>query len=282
MRPPLLLAGILTACVVMTSPLAAQTYETITVRDTVGWPDPNPIWVNGGGPMSIRFNMSTSTWLAAGIRITIEEPATIHTISGVMANSGSSAWTSPLHINVHSSPDQFGTSALEGDVHHDTQAFFANLSNGSPPAWGGADASGKMNHWVDLGFEPFVLEPGDYVISVQAYLVGAFLSWTETLNSFGIQSDIFTSHSMQPDWVEFTRLGSVYGNPAVFIQGTPIVPQCPISADLNCDGVVNVSDLLILLGDWGACTEPDACPADLNDDGVVNVSDLLILLSNWG
>jgi len=46
--------------------------------------------------------------------------------------------------------------------------------------------------------------------------------------------------------------------------------------------VVNVSDLLILLGDWGPCVDPDACPADLNDDGVVNVSDLLILLSNWG
>jgi len=60
--------------------------------------------------------------------------------------------------------------------------------------------------------------------------------------------------------------------------GTP----CASNADLNCDGVVNVSDLLILLGAWGACTEPDACPADLNDDGVVNVSDLLILLSNWG
>lgn len=51
--------------------------------------------------------------------------------------------------------------------------------------------------------------------------------------------------------------------------------------DLNGDGVVNVSDMLALLGDWGPCNGGD-CDADLNNDGVVDVSDLLILLSNWG
>jgi hypothetical protein len=56
----------------------------------------------------------------------------------------------------------------------------------------------------------------------------------------------------------------------------------PTPGDLNGDGVVNVSDLLILLGAWGDCPQAEACPADLNDDGVVNVSDLLILLENWG
>ncbi|TVQ52531.1 MAG: hypothetical protein EA377_09965 [Phycisphaerales bacterium] len=53
-------------------------------------------------------------------------------------------------------------------------------------------------------------------------------------------------------------------------------------ADLNCDGVVNVFDLLLLLEDWGSCADLADCPADLNDDGEVNVFDLLILLENWG
>jgi hypothetical protein len=59
-------------------------------------------------------------------------------------------------------------------------------------------------------------------------------------------------------------------------------PDCAGPADLNCDGVVDVSDLLILFDNWGACANCDNCPADLNGDCVVNVSDLLILFNNWG
>lgn len=51
--------------------------------------------------------------------------------------------------------------------------------------------------------------------------------------------------------------------------------------DLNCDGVVDVLDLLILLGAWGPCGKGD-CIADINMDGVVDVLDLLMLLGSWG
>jgi hypothetical protein len=46
--------------------------------------------------------------------------------------------------------------------------------------------------------------------------------------------------------------------------------------DVNTDGVVNVSDLLMLLAGFGS-----AAP-DTNGDGVVNVSDLLKLLAAYG
>lgn len=55
-----------------------------------------------------------------------------------------------------------------------------------------------------------------------------------------------------------------------------------IPADLNCDGVINVLDLLILLGNWGDCPDAQRCPADLNGDESVDVLDLLLMLSNWG
>ncbi len=55
---------------------------------------------------------------------------------------------------------------------------------------------------------------------------------------------------------------------------------CPCPADLNDDGSVGVSDLLILLGFWGPCWP--VCLGDLDGDGDVGVKDLLALLANWG
>jgi hypothetical protein len=53
--------------------------------------------------------------------------------------------------------------------------------------------------------------------------------------------------------------------------------------DTNGDGVVNIFDLLTILGRWGACPmPPKTCPADVNGDGWVNVYDLLEVLGNWG
>jgi len=58
--------------------------------------------------------------------------------------------------------------------------------------------------------------------------------------------------------------------------------QCRGPADLNCDGVVDGADLLILLSAWGECADCDDCLGNLNDDCTVDGADLLILLSNWG
>ena len=63
---------------------------------------------------------------------------------------------------------------------------------------------------------------------------------------------------------------------------TPSPPANP--ADLNGDGIVNTSDILILLANWGKCVEcilPGDCLGDYNDDCIVNISDLLFLLLNW-
>ena len=65
----------------------------------------------------------------------------------------------------------------------------------------------------------------------------------------------------------------------VAIRLTPILPPL---GDLDGDGSVSVSDLLILLGAWGPCADCADCVADLDEDCVVGVKDLLILLGNWG
>jgi hypothetical protein len=56
--------------------------------------------------------------------------------------------------------------------------------------------------------------------------------------------------------------------------------DCP--ADLNGSGVIDGADLLILLSNWGQCSDPNNCPGDLNDDNVIDGADLLQLLSAWG
>ena len=54
-------------------------------------------------------------------------------------------------------------------------------------------------------------------------------------------------------------------------------PACP--TDINGDGNVNVTDLLAVINDWGACS---GCDTDVNDDGIVNVTDLLEVVGTWG
>ena len=51
------------------------------------------------------------------------------------------------------------------------------------------------------------------------------------------------------------------------------------STDIDNNGETNVGDLLILISEWGTCSE---CLSDFDQDGVVNVSDLLMLIKSWG
>lgn len=60
-------------------------------------------------------------------------------------------------------------------------------------------------------------------------------------------------------------------NVAIVLSPTPAI------GDATGDCVVNVSDLLMVINEWGK----GRSPADLNADGIVNVADLLIVVSNW-
>ena len=53
----------------------------------------------------------------------------------------------------------------------------------------------------------------------------------------------------------------------------------PCPWDLDGDGNVFVTDLLLLLGDFGSC---NGSPADFDGDGCVTVLDLLTLIGNIG
>ena len=63
------------------------------------------------------------------------------------------------------------------------------------------------------------------------------------------------------------------------------VTQCDeqVLGDLDGDGLVGITDFLLLLGVWGPCPGPcpPACPGDLDSDCVVGITDFLLLLGNW-
>lgn len=74
--------------------------------------------------------------------------------------------------------------------------------------------------------------------------------------------------------VSFCTLDGIIIDPTI----TPCDEGC--ATDFDGNGMVDVFDLLTLLGQWGPCGY--SCSADLDESGAVDVFDLLTLLSAWG
>jgi hypothetical protein len=75
-----------------------------------------------------------------------------------------------------------------------------------------------------------------------------------------------------------------YGKDAVVDMDTVQLDLDPLlSGDIDGDGLVGVSDFLLLLANWGPC--PDPCPpvclGDIDGDCTVGVTDFLQILANW-
>jgi hypothetical protein len=61
-----------------------------------------------------------------------------------------------------------------------------------------------------------------------------------------------------------------------FLVGVTVEALACVPADLNCDGVVDSSDLTILLAGWGGLG------GDIDGNGTTDSTDLTILLAAWG
>jgi len=66
-------------------------------------------------------------------------------------------------------------------------------------------------------------------------------------------------------------------------QGTGEVVVTPCLADFDANGTVDLTDLAILLGDFGPCGgTAGPCATDLEGDGDVDLTDLAVLLGRFG
>lgn len=70
-----------------------------------------------------------------------------------------------------------------------------------------------------------------------------------------------------------------FGSPDAFLR-VKVDLGSACAGDVNGDHVVDISDMMAVLGAWGGCGGD--CPADINDDGVVDIADMMGVLSAWG
>ena len=87
------------------------------------------------------------------------------------------------------------------------------------------------------------------------------------------------SQSFCPDYRTWTLITGSHWNGGGADNTEPLaLPWSSCQADLNGDGLVNVSDLLLVIGNWNSTTGI----GDINCDGVADIEDLVMVLGGWG
>jgi len=86
-------------------------------------------------------------------------------------------------------------------------------------------------------------------------------------------SGVVNIDKLNPDFIGLMGAGRLDA-----AASTSLGPVAPQLGDLDSSGVVNIDDLLLLLGDWGQVHSS----ADFDGNGAVDVDDMLILLGGWG
>ncbi|MFN0136705.1 MAG: dockerin type I domain-containing protein [Phycisphaerae bacterium] len=97
---------------------------------------------------------------------------------------------------------------------------------------------------------------------------------TATLSVDPIASSDFGSYT----WVVSSPCGAVTSSAATLTE----VTSAPCPADLNGDHTVGLTDLSILLSNFGVGSGAAAATGDINGDGAVNLTDLSQLLAVFG
>jgi hypothetical protein len=163
----------------------------------------------------------------------------------------------------HHLVEPFGSSGVSGTVHALT-VHNGDLIAGGQFDEAGANTVNRIVRWDGGQWHQFV---SNGQIGVGPLSIGTAVRALTVYNDDLIIGGIFSTAGGQT----VNRIARWRNCPG----------ECAL-ADLNCDGTVDVFDLLALLSAWGPCSEPENCAADLNGDSAVDVFDLLILLSEWG
>jgi predicted outer membrane repeat protein len=133
---------------------------------------------------------------------------------------------------------------------------------------GGWSGQGANN----IDADPLFVDPG-----AGDYRLGPGSSCIDAADNAALGDEVIADLIFNPRFVDDPdTVDTGSGDPPIVDIGAYEFNACP--ADVNADGVVDVTDLLTVLGAWGA---PGGL-ADVNDDGIIDVEDLLEVLSAWG
>ena len=153
------------------------------------------------------------------------------------------------------------------------------------------DADGAERTVEDCPSDDYVGEPGDAIFTARqnwdpCCTDGYAISGLDCQSSTFVQFTDVDGNSGNAtidgmtEWVAYSADGTLITLALAEDRRVRIdvIPSDGCPADLNCDGTVNVNDLLDILAAWGQ----SAVPEDIDESGTVDVNDILLLLSLWG
>ena len=275
------------------APLAAADTITDTLEGLVPGPLPQSIWED----MSTR--VAGHTVLPTANVISTLDAAGAETLA--IQTGGSFGKSAGFHTPVRRASFHDLTADVRVDTFGDGAAW--GMCVGFTTDDGAADINqspqGLVYPWHDGTWHLFVTTPngGDFLIQTPQIVLGNWYTIRLQVNTdtgfFNILiTDTATGAIMGGGSITFPGFVDDYDSLSFFdgeSDGTGTVSsattidnisyvsqglRCP--ADLSGDGVVNGSDLAVLLAAWGT---PDA---DLTGDGIADGSDLAVLLAAWG
>jgi hypothetical protein len=193
----------------------------------------------------------------------------------------------------------FGNTSFE-DAHYDNGIVGGVFGDDG----GTIEVSADGEHWVTvpdlvadgpmptigyLDAGPYATRPGTLLSNFTrpvdpALTVGDFLG----LNNFqlislyrgsggGVGVDLAHTGLAQISYVRITNPRDNF-EAIEFDAMSDVSPRIP--GDVNYDGLVDIDDLLALIGAWGPSV-PGGVPADFDNNHIVNIDDLLTLIAHW-
>jgi hypothetical protein len=172
---------------------------------------------------------------------------------------------------------------VSSDTDFDTQLFLFDEEGLGVAHHDDVSSTNRRSRLTNM----FVQSPGRYYLAISAWnrdpaaSLARFI-WNDAPSQVERAPDGQGAGDRVENWLDpfGTDPGGAY---TLQLEGVNYVQdQAPCPGDLNGDGIVGLSDLTVLLANYGTLTGADPGDGDLDGDGDVDLSDLTAFLSLYG